>query len=146
MDATHEGTGYDFRKQFRRVASRLTLDEAYSLSYIYGVDIPSSRTEALPMLLYVFTALERKGRLTPDNDGVKFLIHMLEAIDRHDLKKNMSEVFSSSFSVREPNAKQKKIPFYFQRESSSGKKKKRQPKITNYIQQGASKNLCLTAL
>ena len=128
-DATHEQAGYDFRKQFNKVASRLTKDEAYSLSYIYGVDIPSNRTDALPMLLHVFTSLERKGLLTPDRDGVTFLLRdILEAIDRQDIKKGMSTVSSSS------PLKQKKITHYIKRVSVSAvKKKNRQPKITRYI-------------
>ena len=127
MEATHE---HDFRKQFNKVANRLTKDEAYSLSYIYGVDIPSNRTDALPMLLHVFTSLEKKGLLTPDRDGVTFLLRdILEAIDRQDIKKGMSTVSSSSSPL-----KQKKITHYIKRVSVSAvKKKNRQPKITRYI-------------
>ena len=133
MDTAHERAGYDFRKRFNKVASRLTKDEAYALSYIYGVDIPSSRTDPLPMLLHVFTSLERKGLLTPDPDGMKFLHHdILEAIDRQDIKKDMLTVSSSS------PLKQKKRTHYIKRKSGSVKKKERQLTITHYFQQGSS--------
>ena len=90
MDAEYEHNTYLFKRIFTKAANELTMNEAHSLFYTYGStsDPPAAYTDTLPMVLYLFRFLEKKGLLSPDPRGLTFLQDMLVHIDRVDIARD----------------------------------------------------------
>ena len=94
--------------------------------------MPSNRTEAKPMLLYVFEHLERQGILTPDDDGVAYLYKMMGDIGRADIQRELDKTV---LGFPKDNSAQNTLDKYLHKSTKNRSKKrgKGQTEIPDYF-------------
>ena len=77
----------DFRKEYRsfmvKYADEYTFDDLIRLKYVLKDDIPAGKMEQLDTVLNLFSQLEQKGLVGPNN--FDYLLDLVETINRPHL-------------------------------------------------------------